>query len=297
MNRLYIEFQLIDACNWDCSYCNYAYSICNSNNMFSVTKENINNLMIIKNILSRISPFCNLNLLVQGGEIGLQTSDVLDVFFNELSPFKFTVSTNGEFIKKGFHTRYSNNIKQIHHHILPDLEQSQVIYYNDKNIIPGIVSTCYNQHTIESFIHNNPELQYFDFEFPIYGKQINEDIYNQIIGCRKFILNKYPHLYDNCPANLFPLDILKKYQNGCSSCNRIITIDLSNNKLLLCSIKNRHISLPFNKDNFIRVLTSNNSYEKHNVNCDTCVRNCFSFDITSMTETVKLKNRLKHVLG
>ena len=301
-NNLYFEFQLIDICNWNCSYCNYTSSVCDS----SKTIENINklkdNLSNIKSVLDILQYYTNIHLLAQGGEIGLVSKEVLSAFFGVMYPYTFTISTNGEFLKREYHIKYGGLIRDVHFHIAEDVKDNydKELWYpkdidTNNKIIPGVVSTIFDISTIEKFINNNPKLKYLDFEYPL-GKPITEEEYNKIISCRVFLKENYNYLYDNCERNIMPFSELVKNQQGCSKCNRIITFDLVNERICLCSVKNRHISIKLTRENLVKLLTEINVYDLSNTNCSSCVRTCFSFDSKYIQDTMKLKNTLKRKL-
>lgn len=295
--NLYIEFQLIDKCNWNCSYCNYASKF-NLNKEIEFDEETILNIDMVSSVIDKIKSFCDIHLLAQGGEIGLLSREKLNFFFKRMKQRDITISTNGEFIKNDYHLIFDEFIGQVHYHVVEDYDQKyQKIFYkeNDK-IIPGAVITKFDIEFLKDFIQSNEYLKYLDFEFPL-NDELSESIYNNVIQCRKFLIDNFPQLYDNCSNNILGFDELLKYQDGCKNCNRIVTIDFVNNKLLLCSVKNRHISIDLNRQNLVKLLTEFRVYNTMNSNCKTCIRNCFSFDKNYITNHIFTKNKLKRILN
>ena len=291
MTDLYMEFQVIDRCNWDCSYCNYAsrYQLTREIEFDNLTLQNIT---MVSNLINTISQHFRIHMLAQGGEIGLLPQHKLEQFFNTLNQRNITISTNGEFIKHNYHNIFAHYIGQVHYHITPDVNEVNDVLTG--NVIPGAVITAYTPKVIEQLIALYP-LQYLDFELPL-TEELTEQQYNAIIACRKYIIEHHPTLYDNCPNNILPYQELVKYQEGCAKSGRIVTIDFTNNCLCLCSVKNRHITLPLTKENLVKLLTNFAVYDTVNSNCAKCVRNCFSFDKKEITKLLLVKQQLRRIL-
>jgi hypothetical protein len=232
-------------------------------------------------------------MLAQGGEIGLLSYDKLNQFFTTLNQQNITISTNGEFIKHNYHTKFSSYIGQVHYHITPDLNIDSTTQ-STIDVIPGAVITHYSTEAIDT-ITQQYQLKYLDFELPL-DEELTEEKYNTIIASRQYIKQQYPTLYDNCPNNILPYQELLKYQEGCAKSGRIITVDFTHNCLCLCSVKNRHITLPLTKENLVKLLTNFSVYDIVNNNCSKCVRNCFSFDKHEITKLLLVKQQLRRLL-
>lgn len=292
---LYFEFQLIDECNWNCSYCNYAYTKCKSKDRVKVCKHTQNSLLTIKKILDKLHNKIRIFMLAQGGEIGLLSEKELDFFFETMYPYKFTISTNGAFIDKNYHVRYKDSISQVHLHLVEDLTNNVQPYNLTPLIIPGVVSTNYNITDIDCFIKSNPSLKYFDFELPL-QTTVTPKIWKNIVDCRRYIINNYPNLYDKCDNNIRSFDVLRSHQKGCIKFNKIITFDLVSNTIHPCSVKNKHISIELTQDNIIKLLCGYNVFASDLLNCGNCMRCCFTFDSMYTSKVIKLKQSLSKLL-
>jgi len=108
-------FSLTEYCSWKCSYCDFPCK----------TDPKVAPIEYVEEVFDRIKRITNydqsIEYCLEGGEIGLFDQDYLDRVFNSGLSETYNVATNGLFMEKSYHKRYSDKIHYILYHIAPEI--------------------------------------------------------------------------------------------------------------------------------------------------------------------------------
>lgn len=292
------NFIITEVCNWNCGYCLFPQI---KQNAKHTTKEIIDkHIHYINHIIELIKPD---TITVQGGEVGLVPPDILEYFFYTLQS-KIIVSTNGEFLKKGFHKNpiIKKKLKSIMLHVADNIDDYSVDinYVSDIQIICGIVDINKNPKKVKKFIQANPNImfEYIDFENSIFKlapqtKNLYFELYTAIqkldnvsYEAKMRILKKHQLNKDK--------DILVN-QNICMKLHPCVYVDLVNERIPLCmrNFLDVHERLTYYK--LIRAISHVDPFHSENNVCSNCFRMCQD-DGIDMGQILK-KSKLKGVLN
>jgi hypothetical protein len=240
-----------------------------------------------KEILKRHLPYIRtfqeklkFNTCIQGGEIGFLPKEILECFFG-LWPEPIEVSTNGEFIRKGYHVKYKKQIKEILLHITEDLTKKINLGYTLENFNIGICDITRNPELIKKFILMHPEIT---FNFIDYENPINEPCdgqpqdYLELYNCIKDLKNVSPWAINRIKSRI-KNDNLELFQKSCSSFNNIFTVDLVNEKIVKCIRNFKTSSVPLTQENLKIVMTEFNVFPESSL-CNNCFRICQDHSIS-----------------
>lgn len=258
-----ICFDLVptEICNWNCNYCAFPLiDFPDRTNPYIIDRH----YFYIKEIINKLKlGGVEVEVYLQGGEVGELPKKILRYLLNKFD-MKITISTNGLFMKKDYHNdpEIRRYIKQIFWHVSPDCYLREIKDFKDDEIqiVRGIVnSDLVALSNFISYNQNNLIIEYSEIENPIDQKSIVEE--SIIISCRH-------------------------YHNE-------ITIDLVNENLCLCIRNFKNITIPLNKANLIRLLTSfpKNVFNLPSIKdsaCYSCCRLC-----VNRTEKDRVSNKLK----
>lgn len=265
----FFSFILTEKCNWKCSYCEYPLMQKPNTTTKKILDKHMPYIMdMIINLGKNVT-----GIDVQGGEVGLIDLNILRVFFKYI-PFPVIISTNGKFLERG----YNNDkvirplIKEIYYHVYPDPKKVKIEYkkYDDKIPIKnGIVHN--NIEDMIDFIRINENIffDYIEFENPIYSKtKISVNQYHVLIDKVK----NFPNISSKA-LNILKRKIEKNTpkREFCRKFSSTVTIDLVNERILLCHRSNSSY-IHLSKTNLKKRLTS---YPKDIFsidNCKSCVR-------------------------
>jgi hypothetical protein len=216
-----------------------------------------------------------VNIDIQGGEVGLMSPEIMSLFFKTIGPVhKISVSTNGEFLKRGYH-----KLAEIRQHLgvimwhVADLKNSPDLVedYHDEEmpISRGIVHDDINE--ILEFVRKNNHIlfDYIEFEFDILEprKMCKDDYLKLIDG-----LDKFDNVTDNAMEILRRRLIEKEsHRDNCRRLNHSIMIDLVNETIPLCQ-RQPKVSIPLNKDILKHRLLTFPKDIWFESNCNSCTR-------------------------
>lgn len=209
----YIDFDrwvwisLTQKCNWRCWYCDH---------------PKISNPQTVS--LDYFNEFCeqflaakgksNIEVSLEGGEIGLLSEDYLDVVFASGLSDTYTITTNGLFMKKDYHTKYKDKIHHILYHVTP--EMNETLTFPRYDFDPSI------QVLYTMVVHKN-NIKFLD-DFLTYNKDViflphylqprtdnlnfmNKNDFQQIYD----IMKDKPNIEDHMKLRL--LDIIHSFDN------------------------------------------------------------------------------------
>jgi len=285
------SFILTEDCNWDCEYCYFTDLEKRRSPKLEVFQ---NHLPYIKKIMDKveraISPDINwtghgqvweenkrkgsrLCIDIQGGEVGTMPIDILQYFFETLDFHKVAVSTNGEFLKKGYHLdeKIRPYVGYIMWHVTDDINSTVEVDYNDDEIFisKGIVHNDVDE--IVEFLKRNSHItfDYVEFEFDIKEKKTMDilmyhSLLNKIEGIQNVTDNAREILYRR-------LSEKENLRENCKRYNASICIDLVNEKICLCQ-RQLNDCMPLNRYSLIKRLRGFPKDFFEGKNCDTCTR-------------------------
>lgn len=232
------EFVITEKCNWNCEYCQFPDIAHPQDMQFDRIKHHFD---YIKPLLDKFASSVNIT----GGEPAFVGPIELHRLL-EMIDKKVSIDTNGLLFRYGLLNDYQirQYIEKVYWHVSKNCNgPTSLLRYTDNEIeiIPGIVCTDYIR--MNEFIHNNKHIdfKYIAKETPFYEEsKVNKDI---IHNCRDF--------------------------------NNFITIDLVNERILLC-IRNHNICwIPLNEENFKAVHTRYPCQMFHgDKSCYNCSRLC-----------------------
>lgn len=242
-----IDIVPTEICEWNCNYCIFPQIKEQRQTTIEIIDRHLLYIKEIVEILKR-NKFI-VHLYFQGGEVGTLDELLTEYILKKLDS-KITISTNGLFLKKGYHNNPSirKYIKEIFWHVSPDCKEYNIddFYDDDIKIIRGIVHN--NINTINDYLQKtNLNIEYSEIENSMdITSIINPDIINK---CRN-------------------------YHND-------ITIDLVNEKLCLCIRNFKSINIPLCRENLIKLLKTfpKDTYSLTNIedsSCFSCCRLCIN---------------------
>ena len=282
------NFILTEKCDWDCSYCVFP----------NIKKPSHTNIDILKKHLPYIKKLQNqvkFNVAIQGGEIGFVNIKILEEFFKIWNE-PIEVSTNGEFIRKGFNYNkiLRPNIKQILLHITNDINKDIIIDYdiNDPDIYIniGVCDSTLKPKKFANFLRKNEQyiFNFIDFEHDINKPVLIDNyVYKEFYERIKNISNVTNSAKQRI-KNKLNNNSIKFFQKSCSSFNNTFTIDLINERIIKCARNYNHSWIELNKENLIKTINEYNVFSNIGL-CNNCFRIC-----QDQTITEKIKFRRKY---
>lgn len=251
---MWFEFITNTDCNWNCSYCSFD-RVLNKH----MTVESINRHQYVFDFMSKVK---DKTVVVEGGEIGLITDNVLLYRLFQKFDQKVIVNTNGTFFDIDRSSLYSF-IDKIFYHVAPDAKKLFRVEPLDVpfEVIYGIVDNNYED--LFEFITYNDHL-----EFDYVGYESSEKD------------------ADMETEELFHQRLM------CSTMNPFVSIDLAREVLCMCTARGCHNTIPLTKKNFENVLTGFSNFKEPNDMCDTCYRTCKSNGFADIMKNKKMMRKL-----
>ena len=285
------SFILTEKCDWSCSYCQFPL-LSNKNEIESdkISKH----LPYIRETISKIQQFSTPAIEIQGGEIGLIDENVLIMFLEQLNQ-KVMVSTNGLFLKKGYHLnkKIRPYIKEIQWHVCDKPGPFKSKDYNDPDIFinKGIVDESINK--IVKFIEYNPQItfNYVELECDINEKKTGAvDDYNEFYDRIKGLSN----ITDSAKERIKNRkdDVLER--DKCYKFHECVSINMASETICLCQ-RCLESSIPLTKENLIKRLTDFPKFIfSSGVGCRSCTRLYKDkYNISTVKNTLKIRKELK----
>jgi hypothetical protein len=294
-------FILTEKCDWKCDYCLFPKISSPRSTTVDILSKH---LPYIKKLIKLTDPGYQ-NIIIEGGEIGFLSIDVLIYLVNQLK-LKIDVSTNGEFIRRGYHKNQFLRfwIDNILLHIADEIFDYKLnLDYSlnsDIFINVGIVDIRSNPKNIRSFILRNSDVSFnfIDVETPIFGEinNLTPEIYKIIYDN----VSDLPNVTEVAKDRL-----LRRYKRNkkinisnnqalCRKLNPSIFIDFVNERICLCNRNYNIAYLDLNEANLIYVLTNISPFEKFKYSCISCFRICQ--DIGVNIKRLSNKNRIRSIL-
>lgn len=264
------SFILTEKCNWKCEYCYFSNISKQSGPRFETFQKH---LPYIKKIIDTSN--CHgiqVNIDIQGGEVGLIPLKILQEFFQTIK-HKTVVSTNGEFLKRGYHLdeKIRPFIGAILWHVSTNFASKIDVDYNDEEIFisRGIVHNDLDE--MVNFIKINPNItfDYVEFEFDLNERRtMTVPMYHDLIKQLKEL--------DNVTENALNILNLRLLENAnlrddCSKVNGSVVIDLVNENICLCQ-RRPDDCIPLNRANLIERLKGFPQQFFEGRGCESCTR-------------------------
>jgi len=270
----WFSFILTEKCDWNCCYCQFP--LLDDHNEINSDKIS-RHVPYIRNVIKKTETVSEASIEIQGGEVGLIEKETLISFLETLNMPVF-VSTNGEFLKRGYHLdeKIRPYIREVQWHLCQDPGDYKLeVDYNDNELFinKGIVHS--NVDEIIAFIKQNPhiEFNYVELECNIQEKRTSD------IDVLRGLYNRLQGL-PNVGKNVF--DILERRFNDapdkrekCHDYHSVVSINLANESICLCQ-RVTDVNIPLTRKNLIkRVITYPNKcfeYPDSMMGCDSCIR-------------------------
>jgi len=275
---------LSEACNWKCWYCDFPMKK-------DIKTVDADYLKWFLNILKPVIKDKNIEICVEGGEIGLVDSHILDIFFNSDLDKSYTVTTNGLFMKQDYHNRYKDHIHYILYHVVSDVTDPNVVFEKYKDTDPSIkidytiVIHKRNIKYLDEFFDNNKDciflphlmqprrlgldfLSIEEFEQIYDILKDKENVYDHF---KNRILNIIQHLKEeqSDPTKL------KKMRDFCANVYHKPIFDLPNKLIKRCCITIDNCNAAdITEENLYKLVNNDVSlFPKTDPICDNCIAN------------------------
>jgi Molybdenum cofactor biosynthesis enzyme len=280
--RDYVDFDrwvwisLTQKCQWRCWYCDHP-SIVNP------TTVDLSYYREFVEMFNEIKGNANIEVSLEGGEIGLLSQDYLDEVFNANLSETYTITTNGLFMQRNYHDRYKDKIHHILYHTVTELNEETTFpdYTFDPSIhvLYTMVVHKHNIKYLDSFLSANldktflphflqPRVPGLDFM----SKEDFQQIYD--IMCDK------PNIEDHMKNRVKEIieytdkpDTLRTFRFACCNIYNKIIINLPLRKIHRCCISMNTNSVELTYENLKKVLYNEPIYPFHDETCNNCIAN------------------------
>jgi len=244
------DLVLNESCNYNCFYC----TVKNYKN--TITKDKLDKLDWLFTILKKLHNKKLINVVIQGGDIGLVPEETLEYFFQKIYPIKVEISCQDNFFKNKYNEKFKDYYTVLYNHI-SDLDGCI-----SPNIgVTGVVDK--DPKKIKDFIDKYGPVNYIGFEndfSPITIQGIKETIkeFINIIGPNK-------QLQDILNISN---EELKKRRKECYKA-AYVTLSLCSGKIVQC-IRNYNNSIELTNDNLYKYIIKPDIIKT--VGCESCSR-------------------------
>jgi hypothetical protein len=261
---------LTEKCNWGCEYCYFPRLSKPKEPKLEIFQKHLPYIKEVMDILNHHDLLVNID--IQGGEVGLIPLELLQYYFQTIK-YKTAVSTNGLFLKRGYHLdeKIRPFIGMIMWHVATDLTSKIEVDYNDDDLFisKGIVHNDVDE--IVTFLKENDHIlfDYIEFEFDLTkSRKMDVLMYHDLLNKIK----KIDNITDNARSILESrLSEKEQHRDNCRRYNGSILIDLVNENICLCQ-RQLNESIPLNKMNLIKRLKSFPNDLFDGGGCSTCTR-------------------------
>jgi hypothetical protein len=232
----------------------------------------------------------NTEILLEGGEIGLIDSNILDLIFNSNVSNKYSITTNGLFMKNGFHKQYEDKIRYILYHVMPEIENKSFEYYNDTSI-PIQYTVVVHKQNIQQFatlLDNNPDCMFLPHFLQPRRTDLNfmdEQDFNNIYS----IVKDRANVFDFIKLRLkFIIKLLHKkqfvnnLQRHCQQIMSKIMINIPTNSIHRCCVSMQSSKVALTEQNLKHILQNNNIFPNTDEEmCLSCISSNVFIDLYS----------------
>ena len=267
--QLYVT--LTNRCNWKCWYCDFPEMNEEKCNVVSLCHQ----LDLLKTVPN------DVEICLEGGEIGTVDITVLDTVFSSVPSRTYTVTTNGLFLEKGYHTRYNKNIHYILYHFAPELSFDTVINEYDFDDIQVDYTFVLHQDNLRQA--ERLLSKYVNHPFVIHllqprkadlGIDKTSIFYREVYGMIEDMPNVKKSFKDRVKKIIHNIDdknYMKVKRNVCANIYNQPSINLETNMIHRCCISMSGDSVPFNKKNLDSIIKNKPTFPKEDSICDGCI--------------------------
>lgn len=299
--RDYVDFDrwvwisLTQKCQWRCWYCDHPL-------IKNPRTADIEYFREFAEMFKDIKANSNLEVSLEGGEIGLLDKTYLDEVFDSNLSETYTITTNGLFMKNGYHERYVDKIHHILFHVVPEMNQN--LEFDDYKFDPSI-------HILYTMVIHKNNIKYLDRFLSAHKDKIflphflqpritdlnfmNKEDFQKIYD----IICDKPNIEDHLKNRVLEIidsfdnpDKLKAYRFACCNIYNKIIINLPLKKIHRCCISMNTDAIDLTYENLKKVIYNKPAYSFHDNTCNDCIANfVWLFDSHYMNKDSELNNR------
>lgn len=273
----YLWISLTQKCQWKCWYCDHP-SISNPQ---TCDKDDLKQLINV--LLELKDNRKDVEVLLEGGEIGLLDEDLLDLIFYSGVSDKYSITTNGLFMKRGFHNRYKDKINYILYHVAPEVEfDTKFEYY--QNGLPIQYTAVVHKNNLQQFerlLENNVDCMFLPHFLQPRRNDLNfmdKDDFQRIYKIIKDKKNVFDFikLRVKLISEVLDKNSLKSLQLSCQKKMTKTIINLPTKKIHRCCVSMNSAQVDLNKENLIKILKGDNIFDSSDA--EMCL-NCISSNV------------------
>jgi len=269
---------LTEKCNWKCEYCDFP-------NKQIIKTTPINEVILFFDMLKKITNSDNkIEYCLEGGEIGLLSEEYLDEVFKHDLTQTYNISTNGLFMKKGYHIRYKDKIHYILYHVTPEFNNNFEVerFKFDKSILVyyTIVITKENLNKLNDFLEYNSDLLFQPHILQPRKEDLNflsKDDFIKLDNILKSKENVTDHFKERITRIIDKCEDEKWLNDHRLLCANVYTqpiFDLPNKKINRCCISITGDNVDLNEENLKKLYLNQKLFKtKIDKVCDGCIAN------------------------
>jgi len=299
--RDYIDFDrwtwisLTQKCNWKCWYCDHP----KINNPQTVDLDYFDEFA---EIFLKAKGKSNIEVSLEGGEIGLLDSKTLDHVFDANLSETHTITTNGLFMKKGYHDTYKDKIHHILYHVVPEMDDK--FDFPRYEFDPSI-------HVLYTMVIHKGNIKYLD-KFLDYNKDcaflphflqprtdslqfMKKEDFIEIYNIVKDKPNFEPYVKERLLniIKFFDTNTLSMYRKLCCNIYNKTIINLPRKVIHRCCISMNTSPIPLNYENLQGAFNNTlYTFPKWDETCNECIANfVWMYDSIYMNPKTELNYR------
>jgi hypothetical protein len=267
--QIYITFT--NKCNWKCEYCDFPSKIDKSYDL----KSALRTLRIIPS---------NIEVYLEGGELGVMPEHELDLIFDSGIADTYAITTNGEFLKRGYHEKYKDRIHYILYHVAPEIfGNTEVIEYDvDESIRVDYTFVLHegNMMHVDGILTRYPHLDFLIHLLqPRTEKMlVNEDpnFYKEVLAIvedKDNIGEYFKTRLDTIIANIGDDVFMARKRKSCANIYNQISINLPDNTIHRCCVSTESDQVLLTRESLAMVIRNQPTFPLHDSVCHTCIAN------------------------
>lgn len=290
----HLWLSLTQKCNWKCTYCDHPH-------IESPKQSSIEDIeKLCEMLLKEKFLLTDVEILLEGGEIGLLNLDELHTIFYSDIADKYSVTTNGLFLEKGYHNRFNNKIRYILYHISPEIYSNTPIkkYKTDIPIQYTFVVHKNNIQYIESLVDSNKDCMFLPHFLQPRREDLNFMSKDEFITIYNILQDK-DNIFDfiklrlKTIIDLFDSSIMmNKLQKRCQGNITKCIINLPCSTINRCCVSTHTASIELTQENLHSVLLQNNIFDGSDFNL---CKHCISSNV--LEDVYSIKNKWKFLMN
>jgi uncharacterized Fe-S cluster-containing radical SAM superfamily protein len=266
---------LTDKCNWKCSYCDFP----KKKNPKIISIDFLNEYIEMIKRLPKKRKFKNIEFEIEGGEIGLVSKEILDIWFNSNLSNTYQVITNGKFFEKGYFDLYRDKIHYVIYHCISEFESAEQEFpiYDTQITDYTVVITKQNYKEFPNLLKKYPQLIWTPHFIQPRIEEIDEFLTPEDFNWIYEHTKKFPNLSEHIKMRLEKLRINTFYHKSlqwkrviCASYYRQPLIDLVNKRIYRCCISASGDFVELNFENLKNLSNNKKLFPKIENMCKKC---------------------------